>query len=875
MLTLSNIPGGNMSINIRFAFTLLLVFAYSVTQTAPALADDGTPPTEEGASDSGVTDPAAETVPTLPEETALVVVDETGNSLPLATEAAAQALTEGDPMWCPTGVAPKAGTSGCSPSFNRFGSSGDIGSLIDWLVTNQPNKAGTVWVEYNYNSGVETATDIVFAGADYNTMDKYALTIQGGWEGIPLKTWLYNPDPYSYFNSTFSVVGWTGAVTLNNIAFDGVTTNVADPIDTINVATKGNITLNSVKVWNSDNIDDSNTDYVMSGAFLYNDGTGTVTVNNSDFSKNEGDGLFILSTGAITTNSLVANYNGGLGALIANDYLVQGKPVTMKGLAQFNNNGSSGLYIYSYGVITVGNILANNNGGQGAFLDNRESAANSGITLNGTNYVMNNAEEGIVILSHGAITANNLTASDNDGTGAFIDNCDFDGPDCKVTLAKTIKLTGVNTFTRNGLVGDEGGLIIQSIGAITVNNLIASGNYGDGAKIDNQFTNFNAVDATGTWTLSGYGIFQDNTGDGLVAFSFGNTVLANINASNNLGDGLHVNVYKTTGGTGITLNGVSYFTGNGEDGLDLSANGQITVNNITSSFNDEMGANIDNLYSTAKPYNVTLKGTNTFNDNGTDGLNVHSFGSITVNNLVANNNGIGGVVGSGAVLDNCLYTSTCAAVLPKSVTVTGYVTVNDNFTYGLEVVSLGAITVTNVTAERNHDAGISLANNILPANAQAVILKGSNTFTDNVGTGLIIYSFGSITANNVLSVGNDAWGAYLYNVGSLTPKNITLTGASIFSNNAGDGLTFESSGSVFLNRVTAMGNGSTTESGIDGTAVNITVICVSTINNAGKGYTLTASDGLSIKGLYSAWNGLSDFSSWTNLLAYNKTCLIP
>src|SRR5690606_34889701 len=74
----------------------------------------------------------AEIIESLPEDTDLIVLDEDGEALPLASEAAAEVLGGGDPQWCPVGVTP--GAASCSPSFATFTGAG---GLIEWLLNNQ------------------------------------------------------------------------------------------------------------------------------------------------------------------------------------------------------------------------------------------------------------------------------------------------------------------------------------------------------------------------------------------------------------------------------------------------------------------------------------------------------------------------------------------------------------------------------------------------------------------------------------------------------------------------------------------------------------------------------------------------------------------
>ena len=264
---------------------------------------------------------------------------------------------------------------------------------------------------------------------------------------------------------------------------------------------------------------------------------------------------------------------------------------------------------------------------------------------------------------------------------------------------------------------------------------------------------------------------------------------------------------------------------------------------------------------------MTLTGNNSFNDNDHDGLKVYSYGAILINNLTANDNGwVAPIAGFGAYLDNCdLNGSACATITPKAVTLTGTVNANGNFDDGLYIDSLGAVTMTNVSASGNGQDGVNIENSYNAAKPQNVTLKGSNSFNDNGWSGLVIYSYGAIALNNITANGNGVSGTILDNHisgSSSFAKTITLTGVNAFVGNTNNGLNFQSSGSVVLNRVNAdMNDGAInayTGSGIVGTAHtgSITLVCGHTFLNEKYGYDLTALAGpIIIKGIYSYANG--------------------
>ena len=617
-----------MPCKTRFTLTttaVLTVFILSAMWTVPAFADDSTPPpvetpTEEvapppaepAAVEPALTEPAplTELLEQLPEGTDLVVTDAAGEAVPLATQEAAQAATFKDPIWCPDGVTPIANTGGCSPSYLTLETLvADVGTGFI------PAKNGTIWIE----DGPEgSANPIVFNGGavNFGTWANFSLTLQGGWTTVG-KT-INSLDP-SKLNKQLYILNWNANVTLKDIVLNGVASNVIVDDNALYITTTRNILLDRVTVQNSLN---NNASFEMSGAYLDNSaGTGTITINNSNFQGNEGNGLYVLSKGVITTNNLTANLNGKYGVYIDNSFALTDKAITMKGLKQFNKNGSDGLVIFSDGLVTLSNIVANNNGGNGVYVDNRTSLTNLGVTVIGTNYFMGNTGgDGLFVSSYGVITANNLNASNNFGTGASLDNCDLDiNSDCSVIYAKLVKLSGVNTFSSNG----NDGLDILSFGAIYVNSVNASGNGGNGAYMDNQWTN-NALlpkDSVGTWTLTGYNIFNNNGVNGLLGYSHGNMLLNNLTANDNGDNGLELDAQKFIGSASVTIKGVNTFNNNDFDGLYIFSNGKIALSSITASGNLIRGVDLDNF----SGLGITLTGVNNFSNNGETGVYAIQF----------------------------------------------------------------------------------------------------------------------------------------------------------------------------------------------------------------------------------------------------------
>lgn len=971
---------------LLFVTTLFAVLILSAMRTIPVLADDGTPPLPSDAP-VGVEFPAvdvpievapvvesladdsaavvesaaaaqeptvAEILASVPDGTDVVITNADGENLSLASNEAANTAVEGDPLWCPAGVAPKAGTGGCSPSFTHFGfaGDGDALSLIHWLTTNQQNKAGTIWIAYDYSNNLlnETTTSVKFDGADYTTMDNYALTVQGGWQGNAGSSALHTIDPYSYFtSSTFAVTNWGGAVTINNLVL-GVTTNIAVQDAALTVSTQGNIKLSNVIAQNSQN---PNINYARNGIILNNTlGTaGTVTLLNVISSGNEGDGLDVYARGAITATNILVERNGVSGAYFNNSFAPTDQPVTFKGFQQFNENNGIGLNIYSSGQVSVGNLAVTGNAGYGVLIDNTASVGAKGITITGSNLFSYNGTAGLNVLSKGNISLSNATSTHNAGDGILLDNCFYNGVGC--TGKGSINVSGVNIANQNGLTG----ISLGSFGSITVSNLTANSNGPDdsGARLFNAGCNFDcSVYSKAPITLLGYGTFLFNNSNafynmpGLFVYSGGTVTTNNLTASINGGDGATIygkvvvlkgmnvfnynhnfglNIPITMGttlvnsvtangnsgggvninntGAGVVLSGSNTANDNHGTGFYIDALGAVTVNNIvangnfnsgnglyinssnailinnaTANNNTSDGVYLENDKSASTPFNITLNGLNTFSENLIGGIEIFSYGAVILNNVTASNN----QTYHGVYVNNQNFFSA------KPVTINGFVVANANGMDGVDVLSDGVVTMSNVSASQNLDEGVNIDNSQVAARQNGVSILGSNFLFGNQNSGLYVTSYGAITLNNVTSNENghasvNSYGAFLNNTGGLLAKNVTLTGVNNFNQNYVQGLWINTSGAAILNRVNADNNDwDNVEDGFHGDGIvvyaegSITLVCSHTVGNIGTGYGYgyvlnSTSNMVYLKGVYSHYNGSS--SDYTNAVPVVTACTLP
>ena len=557
--------------------------------------------------------------------------------------------------------------------------------------------------------------------------------------------------------------------------------------------------------------------------------TNTVT-STSVFNSNYGDGLDVYSKGAITLNNVKAASNKYNGAWLENDFTgtISGITVTATSLNQFNSNGNDGLDVYSKGAIALTNVYAIGNSNDGTYLNNTTGTIASGVTLTGFNAFSENGSYGLEVHTNGAITASNLANNSNVKYGALLDNCKYNGTSCTTSTIAAVTLGGSNQFKFDSI-----GLAIHTNGAITLNNITANNNSsGAGVMLDNCGYNGTSCSSSiaSAVTLTGINLFNENNSAGLLVYTNGYVLAYNLSATKNgygdstSGYGVDLQNYTAALAQPVIIYGTNFMSGNNLTNLYVNTKGAITIYNITSNSSQTgYGASLNNqLYgSLAVPQGVAVLGYATFNNNDLTGLNIASWGAISLVNVTANNNGQSKTSGGGVDLDNCNYNGTgCNAKLTTAVTLTGNNAFNNNYTYGLTVNSLGAIAVSNVNANGNGTNGAWLENDYTNAiggvsitNTPAYFPSFNNNGSSGNYNGLNILSRGAITIWDVDASGNTGDGIFLNNTANTAgTAGVSFGTARVnWSNqlykNYNNGLEVDSNGPVTLYNLDAETNG--------------------------------------------------------------------
>lgn len=526
----------------------------------------------------------------LPAHTNVIVLDQSGEALPLASQATANIIAQADPLWCPAGVVP--GGAGCTASYS---------TIADLLINaaayiNSQSVNGTIWIT---SGNVGDASSIVIDGSSYTNWANYALTLQGGWSGI---TGDMSIGANSVFSVPITIANWNNTVGIANITTNTINVNNPNGIVILADVRTNNANINNAKgridIYNSiGNLNITNADINNNG--LYSAGInihtliGDLTVSNSAFHGNGYDGIWMDTINNVTINNsaFYQNANNGMGVYNANSVTINnstfsgndGNGMAVSGAGNitisngtFNDNLFHGIYITNAtGEINLANITSTANPGtygDGAYLDN--TAGTGSITLTGTNDFSNHnpGNSGMYILSNGDVSLDGIT-SNNNGRGVNISqagnvtitNGSFNGNvcDCEGSGAYVISFSGDVAIGHSVFTGNT--LYINNPGNVTV----------DSVSIDHA---------------SGFGLGVETGGNVTInKSSIANTAANYSNPVFPWGDGADI----FTNGGNVAVIG-SQFSGNSFDGMFVVNAGNITVDRSAFNWNQIGGLDAAN-----------------------------------------------------------------------------------------------------------------------------------------------------------------------------------------------------------------------------------------------------------------------------------------
>jgi hypothetical protein len=505
-------------------------------------------------------------------------------------------------------------------------------------------------------------------------------------------------------------------------------------------------------------------------------GSGSVYIRSAaavnNFNANQAYGLYIASSGHVYLYDLTADANGFGGLYVKNQYTLVNGNVTLKSsktnISSFSGNGwknpldTYSIEIYSNGVVSLyaGNVIANYGGG--AFIDNDTAGLTRNVYLNDSNFEANQGN-GLWINSNGSIYLTGAQSRYNSVNSGQID-----------LLGETIfeHLTPYyesDTWWFNGYTDDPVDIILESDEFDVLLEVFDQ----DGNLIATDDDSYGVTDARLTFTLPANGNYyiRVSTSNG----EAGNYSLSLNDAAWEYPtlyrfSGAHLD---NSGGSGnITIatskfNEEPSFYHNNYDGLEILTAGSVTLTNLSAMQNGEDGVNIDSTAGsgTVQVRSTSKRTTSSFSYNTKFGLYIESSGNVSVINngrMFLRDNGY-----SGAYIDNTSADGAYVIVYKAEV--------NQNTLKGLEIHSAGNVTTNNILAVNNGSNGVFIDNTYGSGFASVLGSMGENNISDNGASGLAVYSNYTITVDKVISIQNGGNGMILNNefgTGNITVTNV-------------------------------------------------------------------------------------------------------
>jgi hypothetical protein len=387
-----------------------------------------------------------------------------------------------------------------------------------------------------------------------------------------------------------------------------------------------------------------------------------------------------------------------------------------------------------------------------------------------------------------------------------------------------------NQFVNNG----QRGVYIQSNGAVSMTNVTASNNGLWGAEISNSNSPLKFP-----VTVKNSAFNHNGGNGGIYIRSQGNILIDLVNASYNPGNwagGSFENTNDTTGLKTITIQR-SIFSFNGGGGIGASSYGTITLNNVSVNYNTSWhGVSLNNQGGLGNIVFNNSLGENLLIGNNQNGLNIYTDHNITLRSVHTLFNG-----GDGAYLNQVNGPNGSTTIISS--------TFSNNLGYGLNLNSVGSISMDKVEARSNGSTGL----HIFAINALVDIYTTTLTrvnASNNNYHGISIQSSGLVTLNTFKIFNNGENGLYVSNnIGGATMGVNILSqyGANWTSGNYKSGAHIISSGPVSVSKIVALGNGiSTNFAGLfiqTTNNQNITLTCALITGNGYHGLTANLGTG--------------------------------
>ena len=506
-------------------------------------------------------------------------------------------------------------------------------------------------------------------------------------------------------------------------------------------------------------------------------GSGGVTMTTISADNNGGSGLIVYSKGAISLTNAWVNNNKGSGIRLVNNYNYIG---TLMGITMTNVNANDnqgmGLEALSRGLITLRGGEGSNNGDGGMRLNNTDGTV-AGITiLNASAY--NNNGTGISLETNGALLMTSLVANDNARTNGGISSGetvqDFFNQD-----------RGMDNWWFDAEAGVEYTLTLEA-DTLNMNNKTA---FTPEIELIDPSTEEgweNPLVITGLYTCDATQCVLTFIPQTNLGIDYDTTLVLRVGSTS--GDGFYrlfmevpldemdddpdqqywVNGLYYNAGGNVNMTGFNSFHHNSLTGVIGLGAGNITTANVAAFSNGTEGVLLDNTNGIGY---ITMSGANVANNNGYEGLRIETNGAVNIlSSLEASNNS------HRVDPDNNLAAVRINAYgLNKAVTLANITALN-NGCDGLEVRSNGSATFTNVRSWMNGFDGLDvIANGLTTFTGVNAWLNGWNGVRVDSNGFLIKALTSTFTCN-----GYDGFGYAYY------PTPILTTGSVSWGNDDND-----------------------------------------------------------------------------------------
>ncbi len=665
------------------------------------------------------------------------------------------------------------------------------------LLIDTPAAVGTISIvnsEFSSNAGgaginILTNGSILLNGvsASYNNNDGAFLT---SGKGITIRNGVFS------YNTNAGVTGHgirVGITSRGNILIDSVFANQNDEDGILIENVGGNVSLANIQaLYNDTGVYIDNCLEILG---VCSNPTSTVTLTNITVNHNSVEGIRVISNGAVNASGITSRTNIG-GSVFDNSTAKSPANISIASGSFTNSSGGTGLTIRSKGSVTLNNVSATSNNQRGVSITNTfGSGSVTFLSTLGVNDFGGNQGTGIYIDTNGAVNLSRTSAANNNGTassyGAYI------LAQGNVTISGTAAEVGY--FGNSGYIG----LGISTKGTITLNFIDSSANPADNIIVDNS---------TGTGNVVMNSIIANDSanGMGIWIISTGSVNLKEIYATNNAFSGVTIK-NDSTRRLPVSVSGGT-FNNNRNYGLNIESSGAVNLKDINATGNSATLRNIsygnkiqDTIYSgldeyrfaIAAPTNTTIIARSAVNSPlmmyiyrpgdvspwqtigpasvvtfpltsltilGTYRVQVTGYGAYTIFLGSGGPEPVSPTQTSFSVGVYVVNTSNGSSAPVSLINRSKDYYVDGNGRYGLQFVTNGAVTLTNVSASYNGAEGIYLSNG---GAARPYVLRGISAGYNNA-TGVFVDNNSSVSVTDFYTAFNNNHGILIDAGGTVT-----------------------------------------------------------------------------------------------------------